>query len=36
MTKFAIALDSKYGQPSGRVFISSNQAPVRLPHGGEA
>ncbi|HEX4377909.1 MAG TPA: indolepyruvate ferredoxin oxidoreductase family protein [Steroidobacteraceae bacterium] len=31
MTKSVTALDDKYVQPSGRVFISSNQALVRLP-----
>jgi indolepyruvate ferredoxin oxidoreductase len=31
MTKSVTALDDKYVQPGGRVFISSNQALVRLP-----
>ena len=31
MTKSAITLEDKYTQRSGRVFISSNQALVRLP-----
>jgi indolepyruvate ferredoxin oxidoreductase len=31
MTKTATTLDDKYVQTSGRVFISSNQALVRLP-----
>lgn len=31
MTKSAITLDDKYVQAGGRVFISSNQALVRLP-----
>jgi indolepyruvate ferredoxin oxidoreductase len=31
MTKSAVALDDKYTQHGGRVFISSNQALVRLP-----
>src|SRR5215475_14896084 len=31
MTKSAVTLDDKYTQRGGRVFISSNQALVRLP-----
>ncbi|HSW11873.1 MAG TPA: indolepyruvate ferredoxin oxidoreductase family protein [Solimonas sp.] len=31
MTKSVTTLDDKYVQPSGRVFMSSNQALVRLP-----
>lgn len=31
MTKTVTTLDDKYVQPDGRVFISSNQALVRLP-----
>ena len=31
MTKTVTTLDDKYIQPSGRIFISSNQALVRLP-----
>src|ERR1700743_3738981 len=31
MTKTAVTLDDKYTQSGGRVFISSNQALVRLP-----
>lgn len=31
MTKTVTTLDDKYVQPSGRVFMSSNQALVRLP-----
>ena len=31
MTKSAVALDDKYTQRGGRVFVSSNQALVRLP-----
>lgn len=31
MTKSVTTLDDKYVQPDGRVFISSNQALVRLP-----
>lgn len=31
MTRSAVTLDDKYTQRSGRVFISSNQALVRLP-----
>jgi indolepyruvate ferredoxin oxidoreductase len=31
MTKSAVTLDDKYTQHGGRVFISSNQALVRLP-----
>ena len=31
MTKTVTTLDDKYTQPSGRVFMSSNQALVRLP-----
>src|SRR4051812_2553336 len=31
MTKSVTTLDDKYIQPNGRVFISSNQALVRLP-----
>ncbi len=31
MTKSAVTLDDKYTQPNGRVFLSSNQALVRLP-----
>jgi indolepyruvate ferredoxin oxidoreductase len=31
MTKSAVTLDDKYTQRGGRVFISANQALVRLP-----
>jgi len=31
MTKFAVALEDKYVQPKGRVFMSAIQALVRLP-----
>lgn len=31
MTKTTVSLDDKYTQPTGRVFMSSNQALVRLP-----
>jgi indolepyruvate ferredoxin oxidoreductase len=31
MTKSVTTLDDKYSQPDGRVFISANQALVRLP-----
>lgn len=31
MTKTAVKLDDKYTQDSGRIYISSNQALVRLP-----
>ncbi|QQN75303.1 hypothetical protein [Croceicoccus sp. YJ47] len=31
MTKSAVALDDKYTQEEGRIYISSNQALVRLP-----
>src|SRR6516165_6067145 len=31
MTKTAVTLDDKYTQSGGRVFLSSNQALVRLP-----
>ena len=31
MTHSTVSLDDKYTQRSGRVFISSNQALVRLP-----
>src|SRR5688572_11013930 len=31
MTKTVTSLDDKYRQESGRVFLSSNQALVRLP-----
>ena len=31
MTKTAVALDDKYTQEEGRIYISSNQALVRLP-----
>jgi indolepyruvate ferredoxin oxidoreductase len=31
MTKSAVSLDDKYLQPAGRVFLSANQALVRLP-----
>lgn len=31
MTKTTVSLDDKYTQPTGRVFMSANQALVRLP-----
>ncbi|HET8710674.1 MAG TPA: indolepyruvate ferredoxin oxidoreductase family protein, partial [Spongiibacteraceae bacterium] len=31
MTKSVVTLDDKYTQPSGQVFLNSNQALVRLP-----